>query len=57
MMARKMKDTDSEDEIRVDQNIKVCYAFFNVDWIRRKPSRSSTETITDSSRRLNFAMS
>ncbi|MCJ1416877.1 hypothetical protein MMC32_003216 [Xylographa parallela] len=31
MMARKMKDTDSEDEIRVDQNIKEAFKVFDRD--------------------------
>ncbi|MCJ1433603.1 hypothetical protein MMC27_002966 [Xylographa pallens] len=31
MMARKMKDTDSEDEIRVDENIKEAFKVFDRD--------------------------
>ena len=58
MMARKMKDTDSEEEIR--EAFKVCQDCLFSDWTTEANaalSRSSIVTTTASSLPLNSVMS
>lgn len=60
MMARKMKDTDSEEEIREAFKVRSAHTFYHAAGMEPVPNnitRSSTATTTDSSPRLSCVTS